>query len=60
MLSVLRYAGPMKDEEAKRGEVRRGEASTTEKGCVIHVQEVIFASPSSFLFALSPFPLSQA
>ena len=59
IFSVRREAGPTKDEEAKRGEVRRGEASTTQRRCGIHIQEVIFASPSSFLFPLCPFPFSK-
>ena len=56
MFSVRRDAGPAKDEEAMRGEVRQGEASATEKGCGIHTQKARFAPLSSFIFPLSPFP----
>ena len=59
MFSVRRDAGPRKNEEAKRGEVRRGEASTTKKGCGIHIQKARFAPLSSFIFPLSPFPFSK-
>ena len=63
MFSVLRDAGSTKDEEAKRGAARRGEASTAQIGCGIHIQKVplsFFLFPlSSLPFALSLFPFPK-